>query len=94
MYPVKLVEFCSTYQNGTLFDGHNEDGEKIFKESGYLGIECECLNKGKKSNDCKHSCMINDKMIVQLLAELVKNQAKSIYENGKSPLNTDALNKF
>lgn len=44
---MKLIEFCSTYKNGILLDGKNEKGEKIFTESGYFGLECECLNEGK-----------------------------------------------
>ncbi|CAK70541.1 unnamed protein product (macronuclear) [Paramecium tetraurelia] len=92
--PIKVIQYCSNYKGSlqqNLFDSVI-DGEKQITQSGYIGLECECLKKGAAISDCKHSCLINDKFVVDLVSQLVRNNQKASVD--KTPLSKQQLEDF
>ncbi|CAD8054511.1 unnamed protein product [Paramecium primaurelia] len=89
--PIKVIQYCSNYKGSLQLDLFDAviDGQKQITQSGYIGLECECLKKGAALSDCKHSCLINDKFVVDLVSQLVRNNQKASID--KTPLDKNQL---
>lgn len=69
---IKIVEYCSSYgQNGSIWDGSDEQGAKFMSNTSYVGLGCQCLASiPTEGVDCFHSGMINDPFVLDLVGEI------------------------
>ncbi|EGR29598.1 lecithin-cholesterol acyltransferase, putative [Ichthyophthirius multifiliis] len=75
--PIKFIEFCSiNKQSSTIYDGEDQNKEKVFNKNAYQGLTCECL-EGSRQQQCNHSCLNTDKYMVKLIADAIKTNEKS-----------------
>jgi len=73
--PVKIVEFCSTFNNrSTIYDSLNVDSKFEVTKNEYIGLACDCLTgtdeKPVDGSDCTHSVAISDSYFVRFLANV------------------------
>jgi len=86
-HPVKIVEFCSTYNNKpSIYDNLGGNDTHRITKNEYIGMSCDC-NSGTDSkpidgDDCNHSVAVSDSNFVRLLADIsFTNQRISDVEN-------------
>lgn len=62
--PLKIVDYCSQYNNkGSIWD--EVDGKKDIDKLEFVGIRCECFNDRNAAN-CDHAIAMADKNLLAM----------------------------
>ncbi|CAK71497.1 unnamed protein product (macronuclear) [Paramecium tetraurelia] len=78
--PTKLVEYCSQYSGdavSSIYDSTDEQQQKQFTESGYLGLTCSCKYGQTGIDNCSHGCIISDALLIQFASQVLTTNWKS-----------------
>lgn len=78
-HPTKMVEYCSEWSGdkSSIYDTTDFSKPRKIRDSGYVGLRCQCRNGEKKMDNCSHACMINDPILVEFLADVLLNNQPS-----------------
>lgn len=70
--PIKIVEFCSSYnKSGPIWDDHDANGTRIMTTTNYAGVSCHCRNVlPTDGKNCFHAQMVNDPHVSDLVREI------------------------
>ena len=79
--PVKIIDFCSTYN--IKYDIYDEvigpEGGHL-KKNEFMGIYCECINKPSASQ-CTHQNIVQDAEVLKLVAQTIQDKSYSYSEH-------------
>ncbi|CAD8105005.1 unnamed protein product [Paramecium sonneborni] len=78
--PTKLVEYCSQYNGdsvSSIYDSKDGQGQKLFTQSGYLGLTCSCKYGKTGIDHCGHACMIQDTLFIEFASDVLMTHWKS-----------------
>jgi len=81
--PVKIVEYCSTYNNrSTVYDEMNANESYKITKNEYIGLGCTCMTgtdeKRVEGGDCDHADSLEDPMLVTFLQNIVNTNESPV----------------
>jgi len=82
--PIHLLEWCSSYDNGTL--EFNKD------DSSFSGLWCKCLASSQSGSKCDHMRSVSDPNMINWVGNFLSNLENPV-ANGATPTGTTMTNE-